>query len=185
MTTDQILSLGPQLADFLGEFDDCLMRVGPVRASRQLCQRTTLRPDRAKRAAHHADFPPTRRAHPARVPRLVALGSRSLVKARSRATTRLCAITPIPRPSASSTIPAIPNPATRPPAGKRQWRQHRPRQTAVSSAFISLSYASFDTRPHHARQRAVSPELVERSGTLPRSGHSRRSRLPTQIRHRP
>jgi len=29
MTTDQILSLGPQLADFLGEFDDCFPRSEP------------------------------------------------------------------------------------------------------------------------------------------------------------
>ncbi len=29
MTTDQILSLGPQLADFLGEFDDCFTRSEP------------------------------------------------------------------------------------------------------------------------------------------------------------
>ncbi len=29
MTTDQILSLGPQLADFLGEFDDCFARSEP------------------------------------------------------------------------------------------------------------------------------------------------------------
>ncbi len=29
MTTDQILSLGPQLADFLGEFDDCFVRSEP------------------------------------------------------------------------------------------------------------------------------------------------------------
>jgi SRSO17 transposase len=29
MTTDQILSLGPQLADFLGEFDDCFSRSEP------------------------------------------------------------------------------------------------------------------------------------------------------------
>ena len=29
MTLDQILSLGPQLADFLGEFDDCFSRSEP------------------------------------------------------------------------------------------------------------------------------------------------------------
>src|SRR5881409_1183511 len=29
MTTDQILSLGPQLADFLDEFDDCFSRSEP------------------------------------------------------------------------------------------------------------------------------------------------------------
>src|SRR5215210_7866629 len=29
MTHDQILSLGPQLADFLGEFDDCFVRSEP------------------------------------------------------------------------------------------------------------------------------------------------------------
>src|ERR1700740_3649844 len=106
MTTDQILSLAPALAEFLDEFDDCFGRSEPrehlcryVRGQLSNLQRKSVEPIALFNNIAPRTLQEFLNSDAWDHPRAASVFSRSSP-----------AIMKIPRPSASSTIPAIPNP---------------------------------------------------------------------------